>query len=111
MITRYCGDVEIQMEIIGTDKDFQPLAGGRVIVGQDWWEFDNVIVKSPAITPATYDMIAHQACMFAGLYGTMYDCSEQGGEIPGWAPPADFADRVNDALDLSPEGYVIRREK
>ncbi|MHC4296465.1 MAG: hypothetical protein ACYS7Y_04120 [Planctomycetota bacterium] len=111
MIHRYCGDVEIQLEVIGTDKNDFLLLAGRVIVGQDWWEFDNVIVKCKAVTPTAYTQAAINACHFASLYGTRYDCSEQGGEIPKWAPPADFSDCVNDALEVSDEGYVVRKEK
>lgn len=111
MIYRYCGDVEIQMEALGRTEEDYLLIGGRVIVGQDWWEFDNVIVKSKAFTPTSWAAAAHNACHFASLYGSNYGDSPDEGEIPPWAPPSDFADRVNDALDISPEGYVIRSEK
>jgi hypothetical protein len=109
MKTRYCGDNTIELEYVDKEGDRLRFKG-RVINGTDWWEFDNVLVDRPEPSEKAYDIAASGAVHYASLYGSNYDPSSVGGEIPDWAPPSDFADRVNDALDFEPEGYYIQRE-
>lgn len=113
MKERFCGEAKIELEPNGKVSDGERenlLFKGRIVVGPDWWEFDRVQVQTDTESEEAYDIAAAGAMHYGSLYGTGYDPQTDGGEIPDWAPPADFADTINDSASLDEKGFCIRRE-
>lgn len=105
MQERFCGQLKIELDVVGLNADEHLVFRGRVILGQDWWEFDNVIVQTEEDTPEGYDMAAAGAVHYGTLYTPDHD-----GPVPDWAPPEDFCLDAVCAVSADDKGYCIRRE-
>jgi hypothetical protein len=107
MKERFCGELKIELEVIGEVGDGHEanlLFGGRAILGEESWAFDNVQVQTDIETEEAYDIAAAGVVHYATLFTESHD-----GPVPDWAPPVDFCNDAVCAIDCDDRGYCIRR--
>jgi hypothetical protein len=107
--TRYIGDAKI---VIGWN-DAKDAYEGYVKVGKLKQTFSDLHgPRSNADSAEAYDTMAVSIVGFLSYYTT----HNRGDDLPDWAPPADFADALEDAIagasDEEGRGmYLVRRTK
>ena len=109
MKERFCGELKIELEVIGEAADGHDtnlVFGGRAILGDASWTFDNVQVQTDIETEEAYDIAASGVVHYATLYTDDHE-----GEVPDWAPPTDFCNDAIEAIAFDDRGYCIRREE
>jgi len=117
MITRYCGQLKIDLGCDGLFKGRLKFSGRITTSRGDPWEFNDVLVDfedldtvdSGTRDEKAFDIAAVGAIHFGSMYGPGYDPETDGGEVPDWAPAPWLAQQINDNVMVADQGYCIRR--
>jgi hypothetical protein len=95
--TRYIGDAVVRI----TYRDQGDYAGSVCAPGRRCWSFTDL--RPPAVgfgggvaydSPEAYDEMATSAVTF----GSYYTSHNRGRDTPDWAPPAEIADAIDEAV-------------
>lgn len=113
MIRRFIGDCEVRLQYNGRSDDGRAKYFGYILLpdGQRY-NFNDMCsaVGVAGTTAEDYDDMAEFAVCFSAYYTT----HNRGDDLPDWAPSADLADDIEDAICCAAKedgGYEVQREK
>lgn len=114
MARRYIGDAVVEIRYHGTAPNGKEEYRGRITTGKRglFWDFDSLFAPRFGFgagvaydSPKAYDEMAEAACDFCSYYTK----DNRGADVPDWAPPAEVADAIEDAICVArgdPQGTL-----